>query len=93
MVAYLIKHIPTGHYYQPMKHRGSNLSTKGKIYRTRGLAQSSLTNNGGAPTLRVEEDSRVHIATREIVQYDKSKWKSYQCVAKTKPEDWEIVEC
>lgn len=34
MVPYKVKHVPTGLYYQPHKHRGSNISTRGKIYQT-----------------------------------------------------------
>lgn len=31
---YRVKHVPTGLYYQPQRHHGSNLSTRGKVYQT-----------------------------------------------------------
>lgn len=34
MMPYRMKHIPTGLYYQPIRHRGSNLSKNGKVYLT-----------------------------------------------------------
>ena len=42
MKPYKLKHLPTGLYYQPHKHRGSNLSEKGKIYQsgTHGLSSA-----------------------------------------------------
>ncbi len=46
---YKLKHIPTGLYYQPHKHRGSNLSKTGKVYcgKTHGLSGEfrNLKNN------------------------------------------------
>ena len=35
MKPYKLKHTPTGLYYQPKKHRGANLSERGKIYQTK----------------------------------------------------------
>ena len=35
MKPYKLKHVPTGLYYQPYKHKGSNFSKRGKIYQTK----------------------------------------------------------
>jgi hypothetical protein len=35
MEPYKLRHIPSGLFYQPHKHLGSNLSKKGKIYQTK----------------------------------------------------------
>jgi len=61
---YKLKHIPTGMYYQPHKHRGSNLSERGKIYQTKGnILSISYFSNGDKRkiiTVFIEKDSRVH---------------------------------
>ena len=38
---YRIKHIPSGLYYQPHKHKGNNLSKTGKIYAKESYAKSA----------------------------------------------------
>ena len=45
MKPYKLKHVPTGLYYQPHKHRGSNLSQKGKIYQSATHWLSSAEND------------------------------------------------
>ena len=45
MKPYKLKHVPTGLYYQPHKHRGSNLSQKEKIYQSATHGLSSAEND------------------------------------------------
>lgn len=48
---YRIKHIPSGLYYQPHKHRGNNLSKTGKIYARISYAKSAFKSAIGDITL------------------------------------------
>ena len=74
MKPYKLKHLPTGLYYQPHKHRGSNLSEKGKIYQsgTHGLssaAREAFRKNNletALFTVQCEKNSRVHKKTLDM---------------------------
>lgn len=90
-MAFRIKHIPTGLYYQPHKHGGSNLSKNGKIYHTEGAAKASLKVNGSAPTIQVNEGSRVYNTTKDVLDYHECRWAYRQVKATTQSTDW-IIE-
>lgn len=84
---YKIKHIPTGLYFQPHKHRGSHLSKKGKVYQTK---MNGVENgNFGRPTFVVccEIDSQIHKITKDILSWEKG-WSYNQLKAHTKITDW-----
>ena len=99
MKIYLVNHIPTGLYYQPHKHRGSNLSKKGKIYQTgtHGLSSAIKTmnnnpegNNGKNKlfAVYVEKDSPVYKLSCDILQYSECSWSFNQMKAYTNISDW-----
>lgn len=44
MKAHRMKHVPTGLYYQPIRHMGSNLSKNGKVYLTESHGVKSNDN-------------------------------------------------
>lgn len=84
---YKVKHIPTGLYYQPHKHRGSHLSKNGKIYQTN--TNGVETGNYGLKTFTIycEKDSKIHKLTKGILAWSESS--SYkQLKTETNFEDW-----
>lgn len=92
-MVYRLKHVPTGLYYQPHKHRGSNLSKRGKIYQTasHGLS-SALRHKKETFNVYVENNSVSHKLTKEILDYKECSWTYNQLVAETKVSDWVIEE-
>lgn len=90
---YKLKHIPTGLYYQPHKHRGSNLSKKGKIYQTstHGLS-SAYRSKKDYFYIYVEKDSLMHKTTKDILVYEECNWNGSQLGSKTNINDWIIEE-
>lgn len=92
---YKVKHLPTGLYFQPHKHGGSNLSRKGKIYQTatHGLSSAMRDNNKDRPfRIYVEKDSVVHRLTKDVLTYTECKWAYKQLGADTNVTDWVIEE-
>jgi hypothetical protein len=91
---YKLKHKPTGLYYQPISHRGSHFSKRGKIYQTK----TNILNLGyyvdGAP--RREIVVSAHKGTLIYKEFkDSLIWfKSYDNKYLTIPLvcDWEIEE-
>lgn len=103
MKPYKLKHIPTGLYYQPHKHRGSNISVRGKIYQTKshGLSsafkdmQKSPNGNNGYNKLfaiYVEKDSQIHKKIKNVFEWEECSYSYNQLKAYTKLEDWIIEE-
>lgn len=90
---YKLKHVPTGLYYQPHKHRGSNLSKKGKIYQTatHGLS-SAMRDRHTTFSIQVEKDSIIHKLTKDILNYKECRWTYNQLHAETLLTDWIIEE-
>lgn len=86
---YRLKHLPTGLYYQPHKHRGSHLSKKGKIYQTstHGLS-SEMQNKTLYFRIRVADNSVVHRLTKDVLVYHKCKYAYNQLYADTLVSDW-----
>lgn len=85
MKPYKVKHIPTGLYFQPHKHRGSHLSKNGKIYQTK---TNGLSNRSGYKCFRIacQKDSQIHKLTKNILC-----WSDYtygQLYTNTNFEDW-----
>jgi hypothetical protein len=101
---YKLKHVPTGLYYQPHKHRGSNLSKRGKVYQTatHGLSSAlrqrkyyeerynDITHN--TFSVYCEKDSQVHKQTIDILKWEDCRYSYNQVVAETNLDDWEIEE-
>ena len=91
MKPYKLKHVPTGLYYQPIKHRGSNLSKLGKIYQTK----TNLLNLGyysdGSPrkilTVFAHANNLVHKQTKELLHWEKS-ISCNEVKEDTKVSDW-----
>lgn len=91
-----MKHVPTGLYYQPHRHRGSNLSKRGKVYQTsiNGLS-SSLRNSLLYPEIEAEQifyvyaerDSSIHREFSNSFKWEDSCAYS-QVKAPTKLTDW-----
>lgn len=95
MKPYKLKHIPTGLYYQPHKHRGSNLSKKGKIYQTgtHGLSEhmcdaKRYPKDTHTVTVRCKKDSGVHKQTKDVLVWKDSKYTYGQVYADTLLTDW-----
>jgi hypothetical protein len=99
---YKLKHTPTGLYYQPHKHRGSNLSKRGKIYQTNthGLSrvfkmfESNPDGNKGRNSLFTvfcEKDSQIYKQTKDILVWVDCSWSYNQIKAETNLSDW-IIE-
>jgi len=85
---YRMKHIPTGLYYQPHKHRGSHLSKTGKVYQnnTNGIESG----NYGLKHFSVwcEKGSRIHKQTESILDWQEASYHRNQLKADTRFEDW-----
>jgi len=89
MKPYKLKHVPTGLYYQPHKHRGSHLSKKGKIYQTN--TNGVETGNYGHKTFTIscEKGSSIHKLTENILSWSDSRYSYKQMKAETNFNDWE----
>jgi hypothetical protein len=85
MKPYKLKHIPTGLYYQPHKHRGSHLSKKGKIYQTN---TNGVETGNKTFTVCCEKDSQIHKLTESIFNWVGCSWANNQLRAETNFEDW-----
>lgn len=86
---YKIKHQPTGLYYQPHKHRGSNLSKNGKVYQTptHGLS-SAFKSKRDTFSVFVEKDSKIHQLTKDLIDFVDCKWAFNQLKGTTYIKDW-----
>ena len=90
---YKLKHVPTGLYYQPHRHRGSNLSKRGKIYQTSTHGLSSAFKNKRATfTVYCEKDSRIYKLCNNILNFEDYRFSYNQVKAETKVSDWIIEE-
>lgn len=90
MKPYKVKHIPTGLYFQPHKHRGSHLSKNGKIYQTatNGVFMNTSQTNF---TICCEKDSQIHKLTKSILKWRQG-WSHNQLKVTTEFSDWEKEE-
>lgn len=88
MIPYRVKHKPTGLYYQPVRHRGSHLSKKGKVY----LGKSNGIFSDGSNIIRVvcQKDSVIYKSTKDKLIWLDRKWAYNGLYADTSIEDWEI---
>jgi hypothetical protein len=93
---YRMKHVPTGMYYQPHKHRGSNISERGKIYSTNsnGLSGAIRTyeNTAGHYAefyVYCARDSKIHKKLKSKLVFEDCKWDESQVKALTFVYDWE----
>ena len=77
MKPYKLKHKPTGLYYQPIKHRGSNFSKLGKIYQTKTNILNLGYYSDGAPreilSIYAHPDTRVYKQTKDIFHWINTK--------------------
>ena len=90
---YKLKHVPTGLYYQPHKHGGSNLSKRGKIYQTatHGLS-STYRSKDKTFSIYTQKDGIVYRQTKDILNYRECRWSYNQMIAETNVVDWIIEE-
>jgi hypothetical protein len=86
MTPYKMKHVPTGLYFQPHKHRGSHLSKRGKIYQTNTNGVESGNYGHETFTVCCEKDSQIHKITDGVLIWQKA-W-SRQLKAETQFSDW-----
>lgn len=95
MKPYKIKHKPTGLYYQPIKHRGSNWSKRGKIYQTKTNILNLGYYSNGSPRKEIyiyaHQDTLVYKNTKDDLNWEESVGSGQRRV-KTKTEDWVIEE-
>lgn len=98
---YRLKHIPTGVYYQPHKHGGSNVSTKGKVYLngTHGLSSAWTyakrypdSNNNQHFSIYVDKGSRIHKLLENKFVWTECKYSYNQLKTETNVWDWQIEE-
>lgn len=98
---YKIKHVPTGLYYQPHKHRGSNLSKRGKVYQTATHGLSSAFRSAKKhPTVAqrqlffvfVERYSLIHREYEHAFTWEVSQGSYGQMKAETNVSDWVVEE-
>jgi hypothetical protein len=91
MKIYKLKHVPTGLYFQPHKHRGSHLSKNGKIYQTAAHGLSEVFKNGSEFFIvHCKKDSRSHILTKDLLIWGRTKYGCGQLKAITRVKDWKI---
>ncbi len=88
MKPYKLKHVPTGLYYQPHKHRGSHLSKKGKIYQTNTNGVESGNYGHKTFTIACEKGSTIHKITESILSRTEARWATNQLRVETNFEDW-----
>lgn len=88
MKPYKVKHIPTGLYYQPHKHRGSHLSKNGKIYQTNVNGVESGNYGHKTFTVWCQKDSTIHKLTASVLDWTESRHSYGQIKAETRFEDW-----
>jgi hypothetical protein len=90
MKPYKLKHVPTGLYYQPLKHRGSNFSKRGKIYQTNvNILSLSYYSNGKIRdilTIFANEDTIVYKEFKNILVWEKSQNNNFKTA--TLATDW-----
>ena len=93
MKPYKLKHKPTGLYFQPIKHRGSNFSKLGKIYQTKtnilNLGYYSDESPRGILDIYAHEDTIVYKQTKDILNWQQSHSKT-QYKVETNVDDWEL---
>lgn len=93
MRPYKVKHVPTGLYWQPHKHRGSHLSKNGKIYQTKvnGVFDSYNIKRG---TVRIycKTYSRIHKTTSDKIGWAKASYTYDSMEGITPISDWVIEE-
>lgn len=84
---YRMKHVPTGLYFQPYKHRGSHLSKTGKVYHTN---VNGVQSERGYTTFRVrcQKNSRIHKQTDTILNWKSCTWSNNEVTAETDFKDW-----
>ena len=91
MKPYKLKHVPTGLYYQPFKHRGSNLSKLGKIYQTKSNILTLGHYSNGDPrkilTVFTDLNSRIYKEFKDKFQWEDSSGYN-QVKADTNTNDW-----
>jgi hypothetical protein len=83
-----MKHIPTGLYFQPHKHRGSHLSKRGKIYQTNINGIESGNKGYKCFTVCCEKGSQIHKLTVDKLSWNDG-WSYNQLKANTNFSDWE----
>jgi hypothetical protein len=97
---YKLKHVPSGLYYQPHRHRGSNLSKHGKIYQTKTHGLSSALRQAekykDKPQYQlfdvfVQIDSVVYRQFKDQFQWKPTLYDPSQLKASTNLSDW-IIE-
>jgi hypothetical protein len=87
MKPYKMKHVPTGLYFQPHKHRGSHLSKNGKIYQTKSNGVESGNYGKKYFTVCCESGSQIHKMTKDILQWLPG-YSRNQLQTSTNFEDW-----
>lgn len=87
-MAYRIKHLPTGLYYQPVGGSGNNLSKKGKLYHQKTGANRVIS-GGKYVSLQAKKDSRVYKDTQNIIDW-KDSWSQSSVYFHSPVADWEI---
>lgn len=95
MKPYKLKHIPTGLYFQPFKHKGSHFSKKGKVYQTKAnilnLKYFSDGSTRSVIAIFVHEKTLIYKEFKNILiwvsSHDESLFKT-----ETLASDWVIEE-
>lgn len=90
---YKVKHVPTGLYWQPHKHRGSHLSKNGKIYQTKANGVFDYYNiKNGIVRVSCLKDSRIYKLTINKIPWTPSTYDGSSMSGNTILTDWIIEE-
>ena len=85
---YKMKHLPTGLYFQPHKHRGSHLSKAGKIYQTKSNGVETGQYGKKFFSINCQKDSQIHKLTKDVLVWKDCSWNRGQLQADTNFTDW-----
>lgn len=91
---YRLKHVPSGYYWQPHKHRGCHLSNKGKVYQNKTHGLSNHINNFNRygeryALFNLFGDSNCNVVkSTPQLNWQGRKWKQDDMIAVTNLHDW-----
>lgn len=95
MKTFKLRHIPSGLFYQPHKHGGSNLSKKGKIYQNdnHGLRDEFRKLEQGVENvtiqIRVSKNSAVYEVIKDMYEFEKERYSYNGLQTSVAAEEWE----
>jgi hypothetical protein len=96
MKPYKLKHKPTGLYFQPISHRGSHFSKRGKIYQTKTNILNLGYYSDGSPRKEIKieahKDTLIYKEFKDKLVWIEPSRRSDKYTTITFSDDWEIEE-